>query len=998
MFLDKRFIEDPSVFAINRLDAVSSHKYYKSEKGYSALDRSSFRMSLDGSWKFEKYDNFEQLSEDLFSPLRNINALDPISVPAHVQMEGYDSLHYTNTIYPWDGHEAIMPPTIPSNNPMYVYHLDFNRDHLDKGQAILQFDGVEPAMYLIVNGKFVGYAEDSFTPSRFDVSDYLTQGSNRLSVVVPKYSTASWLEDQDFWRFNGIFRSVTLTQLPVLHINDLFIYHDLYNDYKDAKLNFEFDVSREEGFYSINVLDVDNNSIYSSSKAQLNLSNKIEIDLEDVHLWSSEDPYLYHVEIRLYDNKDQLQEIVLERIGFRQFEMIDKIMHINGKRIVFKGVNRHEVNHRNGRVVSEEDMLWDVKFLKQNNFNSVRTSHYPNHERFYELCDEYGLYVIDEANLESHGTWQQHDGIDPSHQVPGDLPEWEGAVLDRAKNVLERDKNHASIIIWSCGNESHAGEAIWKMSQYFREKDPRRLVHYESSVHRKEYAKITDMESHMYSKVADIKDYLDNNPDKPFINCEYAHAMGNSNGGLGEYSDLEDLYPMYQGGFIWDYIDQGIEVIRNGKPYIAFGGDFDDRPTDFNFCINGIVFADRKVSPKVQEVHKVFEYLKTRFDGSSITLRNDYLFTNLKEFNTVIKILQNGDVVSQEVYQLDLKPQDSHTLNVEIPKLDGEITLEVELQLSKDTLWAHKGHVLSKSQSQVQVKSTRKRPSSRLEVVNGDANVSVTTDTMTAFFHKQRGLTSLKIAGVETLDSPYVRPWFYRPMTDNDRGNNFPIETAHWLGASTHSRIVNFKLEESKDKISLHYRYQLFAHSTAQLNLEFTFTGDAMDVHYDYVPGDMQGDIPMHGIQFKFKNNFDRVDYLGHGPDENYIDRQRGAHLGHYTYDVVDNLTPYVIPQECGNRTGNRQLTLVHDQLRKANVTFESIDQPFEARALPYQDLMIESALHPYDLGNHESTYFTIAGIQSGVGGDDSWGAPALDDYRVDASKPYQFAFRVLSK
>lgn len=997
MFLDKNFIENPSIYRENRLDAVSSHKTYSSENNFNNRDRTDIVTSLDGVWKFEHFDNFEALEESIFEQTRSIQSLKPITVPAHVQMEGYDHLHYTNTIYPWDGHEAIMPPAIPSNNSMFVYHRDFTLKTLEE-KYILKFNGVEPAMYLIVNGKFVGYAEDSFTPSSFDVSSYLVEGVNRISVVVPKYTTASWIEDQDFWRFNGIFRSVELIKIPHYHIEDLFIYHDLLNDYCDANLFVEIKSTKDSGKYDFEVLDRNDEVIFQSEKLNLKFQNKEEVFLHNVDLWSSEYPNLYRVIIRLYDDAGTLQEITEQTIGFRSFEMIDNIMHINGKRIVFKGVNRHEFNHRKGRVVSEEDMLWDVKFLKQHNFNAVRTSHYPNNERFYELCDEYGLYVIDEANLESHGTWQQHDGIDPTHQVPGDLPEWAGAVLDRAQSVLERDKNHPSIIIWSCGNESHAGEDILKMSEYFKARDPRCLVHYESSVHRRSYEKITDMESRMYAKVSEIETYLNNDPKKPFINCEYSHAMGNSCGGLGEYSDLEDRYPMYQGGFIWDYIDQGIEQERDGKKFMAFGGDFDDRPTDYNFCVNGVVFANRVPSPKAQEVKKVFEYVKVNIENKHIRIRNEYLFTNLNEFDTYINILNDGNLVCSEKLNLDLLPQEETLISVPQYDLKGVVTLEVQVVLKENTLWAHKGHILSRTQNTVQMETYEAESTNTLNLVNGDANVSIETDTLRAYFHKQRGLTSLQVHGQEVLDSPFVRPWFFRALTDNDRGNETRFELSHWLSASVHHVISDWKIKDTDEIKSIRFTYTLLSYSDVSVDIEYRFTHDAMDIYYNYNPGSMKGEIPMHALQFNFKREFKQVNYFGLGPEENYIDRNRGAYLGHHSFDVKDNLTQYAMPQESGNRTGVHNLSLVHEKDKISNVIFERINLPFEARILPVNDLVIEAAIHHYDLNEHQSTYVTIAGIQKGVGGDDSWGAPTLDQYLVDASKPYQFAFRVRSK
>lgn len=1001
MKLNKNYIIDPSVYEVNRLRAVSSHAYFDSKDAFESNNESNVKRSLNGTWKFETFETFEEAVDPLFEKDRNITLLDSINVPSHVQMEGYDQLHYTNTIYPWDGHEAIIPPMIPSKNPVFIYHTDIEIDPEELNHTnVIEFCGVEPAMYLLVNGAFVGYSEDSFTPSRFDIGSYLETGSNRISVVVPKYSTASWLEDQDFWRFNGIFRDVVLHKLPHTHVEDLFIYHDLVNEYKDANITLEFDVLGVLNTYDFEIYDCNNTSVYASKKENLDKKNHVELSLKDVSLWSSETPNLYTVIINLYNASGDIEEVVSQRIGLRSFEMINDIMCINGKRIVFKGVNRHEFSHRKGRIVSEEDMQWDMKFLKTHNFNAVRTSHYPNVSRFYELCDEYGLYVIDEANLESHGTWQMPHGFDATHNVPHDLPEWLGATVDRGRNMLERDKNHASIIIWSCGNESYAGECIWKMSEYFRERDPRRLVHYESSIHRREYDKITDMESRMYAKVSDIEDYLNDNPKKPFLNCEYSHAMGNSCGGIGHYSDLESKHEKYQGGFIWDYIDQGIETEKNGERFLAFGGDFDDRPTDYNFCINGIIFADRKVSPKCQEIKKVFEYVKVEINEKSIEIQNTYLFTNLNTFDTHVKYYKDGVCFSDTVYSLDLKPGESKTMPlINNLHLKGEISVLVECVLKEDTQWAHRGHVLSYTQKTLKQDVLLTSPSNKHIVVEGRSNITIETDTFRANFHRDRGLSSLRIRDIEVLESPsFVRPWFYRSSTDNDRGCEYPFENAHWLGASTQAKITSCEVVGNEDSTRIMYEYTLPLQTETKVLLEYRVEGDGIEVYYHYKPGTITGEISQHALQFKFKDDFKRVQYFGNGPMENYIDRNRGAVKAIYEYDVKDNLSEYVIPQESGNRTDTTWAMLQSKTNPKADIVFERINQSFEFKALPNHDLEIESALHHYELREMQASYVTIAGIQRGIAGDDSWGAPVLPEYQIDASQEYSFSFRLRSK
>lgn len=422
------------------------------------------------------------------------------------------------------------------------------------------------------------------------------------------------MEDQDFWRFSGIFRDVYLYAVPETHVNDIFIKTDLYDDFKNAKLNAELKmIGNSETTVETYLEDKKGNKIAISEKVPFSDQLTLYLDAQNISLWSAEEPNLYTLYILVKKKNGTLVEVVTQKIGFRHFEMKGKIMCLNGKRIIFKGVNRHEFSARRGRSITEEDMLWDIKFLKQHNINAVRTSHYPNQSLWYRLCDEYGIYLIDETNLESHGSWQKMGQIEPSWNVPGSLPEWQATVLDRASSMVERDKNHPSVLIWSCGNESYAGEDIYQMSEYFRKKDPSRLVHYEGVTWNREYEKTSDMESRMYAKAVDIEEYLKNDPKKPFINCEYMHSMGNSTGGLMKYTELEDKYLMYQGGFIWDYGDQALyRKLPDGKEVLAYGGDFTDRPTDYNFSGNGLIYADRTISPKAQEVKYLYQKRKIR--------------------------------------------------------------------------------------------------------------------------------------------------------------------------------------------------------------------------------------------------------------------------------------------------------------------------------------------------------------------------------------------------
>ena len=547
-------------------------------------------------------------------------------VPGHIELAGYDKIRYINTMYPWEGKEYhrgaySMEATGAEEgmfseaqyNPVgsYIKYFDLDKNMCGKRIHIC-FEGVEEAMYLWLNGQFIGYAEDSFTPSEFDLTPYIKEKGNVLAVQVHKMSTAAFLEDQDFFRFFGIFRNVTLKAIPDVHLEDVWFKPVLNQDNESGSVSVSMKVSATDsqnvtaGF----ILKDREENILVEKSLQLNKENDhlegtICVDLESVRLWDNHNPYLYHAYMELKAEDGSLAEVIPYDIGFRRIEIIDKVVYLNGKRLVITGVNRHEWNARTGRCIGIEDMKADISCMLRNNINSVRTCHYPDQIPWYYMCDDAGIYVMAETNLESHGSFQKLGAIEPSCNVPGSIPQWREAVLERAKNNFETFKNHTSILFWSLGNESYAGDDIEAMNVYFAEKKDGRLVHYESSYYNRAYEDtISDFETRMYAKPEDVEEYLNNSPKKPYILCEFMHDMGNSMGGLGSYMKLIDKYDMYHGGFIWDFIDQAIMVKDSvtGKDVLRYGGDFDDKPADYEFSANGIVFADRKEKPAMQEV------------------------------------------------------------------------------------------------------------------------------------------------------------------------------------------------------------------------------------------------------------------------------------------------------------------------------------------------------------------------------------------------------------
>lgn len=625
MNADMKWLDNPEVFKVNQLEPHSDHCYYLD---YSDMkkEKNPLLQSLNGQWEFAYSKNVMERPVDFYKETFDASGFDKIMVPGHIELAGYDKIRYINTMYPWEGKEYhrgaySMDATGAEEgmfseaqyNPVgsYIKYFDLDKNMCGKRIHIC-FEGVEEAMYLWLNGQFIGYAEDSFTPSEFDLTPYVKEKGNVLAVQVHKMSTAAFLEDQDFFRFFGIFRNVTLKAIPDVHLEDVWFKPVLNQDNESGSVSVSMKVSATDsqnvtaGF----ILKDREENILVEKSLQLNKENNhlegtICVDLESVRLWDNHNPYLYHAYVELKAEDGSLAEVIPYDIGFRRIEIIDKVVYLNGKRLVITGVNRHEWNARTGRCIGIEDMKADISCMLRNNINSVRTCHYPDQIPWYYMCDDAGIYVMAETNLESHGSFQKLGAIEPSCNVPGSISQWRDAVLERAKNNFETFKNHTSILFWSLGNESYAGDDIEAMNVYFAEKKDGRLVHYESSYYNRAYEDtISDFETRMYAKPEDVEEYLNNSPKKPYILCEFMHDMGNSMGGLGSYMKLIDKYDMYHGGFIWDFIDQAIMVKDSvtGKDVLRYGGDFDDKPADYEFSANGIVFADRKEKPAMQEV------------------------------------------------------------------------------------------------------------------------------------------------------------------------------------------------------------------------------------------------------------------------------------------------------------------------------------------------------------------------------------------------------------
>lgn len=644
MKADIRWLDDPQVFRVNRLDAHSDHKFYENKEDYEKKEQ-RLKQSLNGIWKFRYSENAMERPADFYQKWFQCRSFDEMKVPQHIELAGYDKIHYINTMYPWEGHIYRRPAGTGKEkgkgmfsqaeyNPVGSYIRKFDlQDGLRGKRIILSFEGVEQAFYVWVNGEFAGYAEDSFTVSEFDITPYVKEKDNLLAVEVHKRSTAAFLEDQDFFRFFGIFRDVNLYGIPAVHIEDLWI-RPIYHP-EDGKAEIELDIRLSQkkkeknirGKIKVSLKDnaaetktvlldetenLDDPAIQTNLPVEGSVNNVLHFRYElkkTVNAWSNTDPYLYELLIEVQNEKDETVEVVPYPIGFRKIELKDGKMLLNGKRLIINGVNRHEWNARSGRCITEADEKWDIECIRRNHINAVRTCHYPDHISWYYRCDQAGIYLMTETNLETHGSWQKMGATEPSWNVPGNIECWRACTLDRAVSNFETFKNHTSVLFWSLGNESYAGNVLREMNQYYKEKDPDRLVHYEGVCHNRSYEDvISDMESQMYTSPENVKEYLENNPKKPFLLCEYMHDMGNSLGGMESYIRLLDQYDNYQGGFIWDYMDQALWVKDEvtGREVLRYGGDFDDRPSDYEFSGNGILFADRTEKPAMQEVRHYY--------------------------------------------------------------------------------------------------------------------------------------------------------------------------------------------------------------------------------------------------------------------------------------------------------------------------------------------------------------------------------------------------------
>ena len=1005
---DYSLVKDPQYFKDRRMDAHSDHTYYRD--GEEAQEKAtSFRYDLNGIWKFHYARNYGSAIPGFEKADYCCKDWDDIRVPAHIQMEGYDAPQYANVQYPWEGHEDIHPGEIPEHfNPVASYVKYFEVPEEMQGKRLfISFQGAESGIALWLNGQFVGYSEDSFTPSEFELTEYVKEGENKLAAQVFKWTASSWCEDQDFYRFSGIYRDVYLYTVPEVHVYDLQIRAIPDETLSTAALEIGTD-TWGKGTVKI-TLSKDGETVIEDKKA-LDGEEIYSWKVEDPVLWSAEDPQLYDLVLEVYNEAGELQEVVPQKVGFRRFEMKDGIMTLNGKRIVFKGVNRHEFSSVSGRHVSEEELRKDLKTMKQNNINAIRTCHYPDASLIYQLCDEYGIYMIDETNLESHGSWDVAEFTkDYTYVVPHDKPEWLDMMLDRANSMYQRDKNHAAILIWSCGNESFGGKDIFEMSQFFHKEDPTRLVHYEGLCHDRRYNDTSDMESQMYPSVEAIKEFLAKDSSKPFICCEYTHAMGNSCGAMHKYTDLTDAEPKYQGGFIWDYIDQSIyKKDRYGKEFQAYGGDFGERPTDYNFSGNGIAYGgSRDASPKMQEVKFNYQNITAEVSADSVKVINKNLFVSTDIFDCKVTVAKNGKVIHKASLATAVAPLSEETYVLPLAKEEksGEYTVTVSFHLKEDKAWAEAGHEVAFGQYVYQVEEPKKTCPEGVKVIRSTHNIGVRGAHFEVLFSVLNGgLVSYKYAGKEMIEA-IPKPNFWRAPTDNDCGNLMGMCYGQWKLASMYLSHKDFRkgpygpsnmpeVEVNEKSVKVAYTYIMPTTPTSECKLSYEVFGDGrVKTTLTYDPVKELGDMPEFGVIFKFNADYDRVEWYGLGEAETYADRKKGAKLGIYANKVADNIARYMVPQECGAKEEVRWAKVIDRKGRGMLFEMDENNGPMMFSALPYTPHEMENAMHPYELPEVHYTVVRVAKDQMGIGGDDSWGARTHEEYLLKTDKKMEFSF-----
>ncbi len=1020
--------ENPEIIGVNKLRPHATLVPFNSRKNALTFNKqNSLRfLSLNGNWKFKLVKKPDDRPPRFQENNYDISSWDFIKVPSSWQMEGFGKPIYTNIKHPFPYPNPPSPPK--NNNPVGSYKRSFQLPlNWKEGRTIIHFDGVKSAFFLWINGEKVGYSQGSMTPAEFDITEFLTTGKNSISVQVFRWSDGSFIEDQDFWRLSGIYRDVYLMNFPESHIRHYKINASLSRDQKNGKLSIKshlknYSKQRKELLFRVKIIDIETKSELSSISKDISINTGKEeivdstLYLPDVNPWSAEMPNLYILLLSLTDKNTKKTEYISSKIGFRNIEIKYGQMLINGEPVIIKGVNRHEHDPITGRTVDEDLMIKDIKLMKKFNINSVRTSHYPNHPRWYELCDEYGIYVMDEANIESHQFWSKFTKD----------PKWENAFMDRTKRMVQRDINHPSVIIWSLGNEAGYGPNHKKMAKWIRKYDNSRLIHYEGKD--PGYTSLPndfDIISNMYASVDLMKELHDKNPDRPIILCEYSHAMGNSNGNLYKYWDNIYSYPRMQGGYVWDWVDQGILKQGENQKYYQYGGDFEETIHDSNFCINGLVNPDRTPHPALYELKYQMQDIKVHYSNNKkdqLKLENRFFFKTLEDIRGKGVLFENGVPIldfTLDLYNIapgELKRIAIPVNNNLLINKDQEYYLNLYFYLKKDTDCAKEGHLIASDQfmlqkkkpynnihnySDVETSQFKKSLSKNVsdsEITferNNDGIIISASDVKYQFNFDQGQLLKVFLKDKEFVSSPIIHN-VWRAPTDNDKGGSFGDSfNSKWIKAGYNNLkrtvgSVNYKkLNDKAVKVIVEEKY---SNNNSEIDVLMNYViydnGDLrLEIETNINP--ILSVLPKIGLTTKLPSHFSEISWYGRGPFETYPDRKLGSLIGLYNKNIEELYHPYIRPQENGNHTDTRWVSIGDDNNRGIIIWGEEY---FNFSAHRYTLDNLTKSTHTNKIKNSKYVNLNIDHKMMGVGGDDSWNPRTHDEFLIKP-KDYKYSY-----
>ncbi len=1007
--------ENPEIFGINKEEPRATFLPYADEQ--SALEndysKSPYFLDLNGTWKFNWVYTPAERPVDFYKKEFDVSSWDNIKVPANWELEGYGTPIYTNVAYP---HPKNPPYIDHAHNPVGSYRRSFELPQDWAGRRVyLHFEAGTSAMYVWVNGEKVGYSQVTKSPVEFDITKYVRPGSNSLAVEVYRWSDGSYLEDQDFWRLSGIERNVFLYSTDQIRIDDFFVKAGLDKAYKngtfslDLRLN-NFTDKPAAGSLQLNLLDADGKQVFRK-KEKWNLDGvattdvKVNTTVKNVRQWSAETPNLYQLLLSLYGADGRLIETTSQKIGFRSVELKNSQLLINGQPVVVKGVNLHEHHQTTGHYVDRATMLKDIEVMKEHNINAVRTSHYPHSTLWNSLCDEYGLYLVDEANIETHGMGAEWQGWFDKSKHPAYLPEWHAAHMDRVKRLVERDKNHPSVIIWSLGNECGNGQVFHDAYEWIKERDDSRLVQSEQAGQNAN----TDIVAPMYPGMNSMNEYAaKENPGRPYIMCEYSHAMGNSNGNFKEYWDLIRSKPHMQGGFIWDWVDQGLLTQDEaGRAYWAYGGDLGGQQYthDENFCLNGLVSADRTPHPGLKEVKHIYQDIHVsaiNLEKGELEIFNEFSFISLEQFNFKWVLLKNGEKEAEGQFTTNVKPGKTQRVAIDLPEIQPEAGVEYLLDFyaytKAETRMLPAGHEVARNQMVFESTNffgKELSSDSKPTLEENNHQITIKAAGVEVGISKRSGLLNRFAVNGKWLIRSELTPEFWRAPTDNDFGNGMPIRANVWRTAGINRSLKNIRAEEIGNAVVV--TADMFLNDVqSDYQLVYAMTGDGhlrIDVKYQAGPDLLPG-LPRFGMVVRIPGAFDQFEYYGRGPWENYNDRNNGTFIGIHSSSVANQYVPYARPQENGYKTDVRWLSLTNQDGRGLMVKGL---QPLSTSALHFETKDFDPGLskkqqHASDLHPKKDVFLHIDLAQCGVGGDNSWGAWTHEQYRLEESS-YQYSF-----